>query len=153
MIIRCDWFLRYLEPFALLSLVDPIMRACNREFGDPNYCDWEAAMQDGRVAWTNSQWVVASAGEQNHIYFEHEEVDEPSGPPKLHPVEKSKALKAPWLTTRPPGPTSPCPTWSSSSSCTFTATSARRTVRALSRRVDPAMNAIARAKGADPRSV
>lgn len=75
MIIRCDWYLRYLEPFALLSIVDPIMRACNREFDDPNYCDWEAAMQDGRVAWTNSQWVVASAGEQNHIYFDHEEVD------------------------------------------------------------------------------
>jgi len=75
MIIRCDWYLRYLEPFALLSIVDPIMRACNREFDDPNYCDWEAAIQDGRVAWTNSQWVVASAGEQNHIYFDHEEVD------------------------------------------------------------------------------
>ena len=74
-IIRCDLFLRYLEPFALLSIVDPIMRACNREFGDPNYCDWEAAMQDGRVAWTNSQWVVANAGDQNHIYFEHEEID------------------------------------------------------------------------------
>ena len=52
-IIDCKWFLRYLEPFAIMTgQGDPVM-ACGRKDG---YCDWEKALQDGRIAWTNSQW-------------------------------------------------------------------------------------------------
>ena len=39
------------------------------------YCDWEAAMQDGRIAWTNSQWVMANiAGPKGKLFF-HKEID------------------------------------------------------------------------------
>jgi hypothetical protein len=57
-VVRCDWFLRYLEPFALVE--DSIMYGCRRGFQRKRYFDWEEAMQDGRIAWTNSQWVIAS---------------------------------------------------------------------------------------------
>ena len=70
-IIRCDWFLRYLEPFALLE--DDIMISCRHDQRQKNYVDWEECMQDGRVAWTNSQWVIAS---YEGILFHHHEVDQ-----------------------------------------------------------------------------
>jgi hypothetical protein len=80
-IVRCDWFLRYMEPYALVQ--DPIMTSCNEERKRLNYIDWEEALQDGRVAWTNSQWVVANnlmeCGPNNsgHCYlFDHVEVDQ-----------------------------------------------------------------------------
>lgn len=69
-LIDCRWFLRYLEPFALMSMTDPIMW-CGRH----EYCDWEKATQDGRVAWTNSQWVVAHITRDEGQLFVHEEVD------------------------------------------------------------------------------
>lgn len=47
-VIRCDWFLRYLEPFALVE--DPIMHGCRNGFRQTRYFDWEEAMQDGRIA-------------------------------------------------------------------------------------------------------
>lgn len=55
MLVKCDWFLRYLEPYALLS--DPIMYCGSSHVHRvrDGYCDWEEALQDGRVAWTNSQ--------------------------------------------------------------------------------------------------
>ena len=70
-LIDCRWFLRYLEPFALMSLTDPIM-SCGRTDG---YCDWEKAMQDGRIAWTNSQWVIAHITRDGGQLFYHKEVD------------------------------------------------------------------------------
>jgi len=73
LIIDCSWFLRYLEPFAIMSSQDPIM-SCGRRDG---YCDWEKAMQDGRIAWKNSQWVVASLDfrKMGGQLFVHKEVD------------------------------------------------------------------------------
>ena len=71
-VLRCDWFLRYLEPFALVE--DSIMFGCRRGFREKKYFDWEEAMQDGRIAWTNSQWVVASY--KHGMLFTHVEVDE-----------------------------------------------------------------------------
>ena len=68
-LIDCSWFLRYLEPFALMSLTDPIM-SCGG-----SYCDWEKATQDGRVAWTNSQWVIAHITRHEGHLFDHKEVD------------------------------------------------------------------------------
>ena len=68
-LIDCSWFLRYLEPFALMSLTDPIM-SCGG-----SYCDWEKATQDGRVAWTNSQWVIAHITRHDGHLFDHKEVD------------------------------------------------------------------------------
>lgn len=74
-LISCKWFLRYLEPFALMS-DDPIMTGCGRGFQGTGYCDWEEAMQDGRIAWTNSQWVVAHLHpSQERDLFTHVEVD------------------------------------------------------------------------------
>jgi hypothetical protein len=70
-VIRCDWFLRYLEPFALVK--DPVMHGCRNGFQQKKYFDWEEAMQDGRIAWSNSQWVVASY--KHGILFHHHEVD------------------------------------------------------------------------------
>lgn len=74
-VISCSWFLRYLEPFALLE--DPIMSGCRAGFQENHYCDWEEALQDGRVAWTESQWVVATF-ERPPIprMFIHKEVDQ-----------------------------------------------------------------------------
>jgi hypothetical protein len=70
-----------MEPYALVQ--DPIMTSCNEERKRLNYIDWEEALQDGRVAWTNSQWVVANnlmeCGPNNsgHCYlFDHVEVDQ-----------------------------------------------------------------------------
>jgi hypothetical protein len=70
-VIRCDWFLRYLEPFALVD--DSIMFGCRRNFRQKRYIDWEEAMQDGRIAWTNSQWVIANTRKG---MFSHVEVDQ-----------------------------------------------------------------------------
>ena len=70
-VIRCDWFLRYLEPFALVK--DSIMYGCHHGFQSRRYIDWEEALQDGRVAWTNSQWVLASSTMGD--MFEHVEID------------------------------------------------------------------------------
>jgi len=72
-VISCKWFLRYLEPFALLN--DPIMYGCREGFQEKGYCDWEEAMQDGRIAWTNSQWVMAFLHDGRHRMFFHREVD------------------------------------------------------------------------------
>ena len=58
LVVKCDWYLRYLEPYALMT--DPIMYGCRRGFQRSKYFDWEEAMQDGRIEWTNSQWVIAS---------------------------------------------------------------------------------------------
>jgi len=71
-LIDCKWFLRYLEPFALMTMTDPIMW-CGRKDG---YCDWEKAGQDGRIAWTNSQWVMAfiTRGDGGQL-FQHQEID------------------------------------------------------------------------------
>ncbi|KAL7490965.1 hypothetical protein ACHAWT_000818 [Skeletonema menzelii] len=75
-LISCNWFLRYLEPFALLS--DPIMY-CGSSFVHrkrDGYCDWEETLQDGRVAWTNSQWVLAHLGNSGGgPLFVHQEID------------------------------------------------------------------------------
>eukprot|EP00581_Thalassiosira_minuscula_P028330 CAMPEP_0183757118 /NCGR_PEP_ID=MMETSP0739-20130205/5515_1 /TAXON_ID=385413 /ORGANISM="Thalassiosira miniscula, Strain CCMP1093" /LENGTH=78 /DNA_ID=CAMNT_0025994471 /DNA_START=141 /DNA_END=375 /DNA_ORIENTATION=+ len=46
--------LRYLEPFALID--DPIMYGCWKGMQQKQYCDWEEALKDGRIAWSNSQW-------------------------------------------------------------------------------------------------
>jgi len=72
---RCDWFLRYLEPFAIQSLTDPILTGCRRGFPETGYCDWEEAMQDGRIAWTNSNWVIASKSADVPLDWSHREVD------------------------------------------------------------------------------
>lgn len=71
-VLRCDWFLRYLEPFAVIE--DSIMFGCRRGFRQKKYFDWEEAMQDGRIAWTNSQWVVANY--KHGTLFSHKEVDQ-----------------------------------------------------------------------------
>ena len=40
------------------------------------YCDWEESLQDGRVAWTNSQWVMAHLGTSGGgPLFVHQEID------------------------------------------------------------------------------
>jgi len=74
-LIDCRWFLRYLEPFALMSIYDPIMWCGRHDAHGKGYCDWEKAMQDGRIAWTNSQWVIANLGRGGGPLFEHEEID------------------------------------------------------------------------------
>eukprot|EP00579_Thalassiosira_antarctica_P004672 CAMPEP_0201897404 /NCGR_PEP_ID=MMETSP0902-20130614/46484_1 /ASSEMBLY_ACC=CAM_ASM_000551 /TAXON_ID=420261 /ORGANISM="Thalassiosira antarctica, Strain CCMP982" /LENGTH=448 /DNA_ID=CAMNT_0048430261 /DNA_START=33 /DNA_END=1379 /DNA_ORIENTATION=- len=74
MVISCKWFLRYLEPFALLD--DPIMYGCREGFQENRYCDWEEAAQDGRIAWSNSQWVSANLVYPQHRLFVHKEVDQ-----------------------------------------------------------------------------
>lgn len=72
LIVRCDWFLRYLEPFALLN--DPIMYACRRNGRQKKFCDWEEAMQDGRIAWANAHWVVGSIPDNlwQHVEFDNQ---------------------------------------------------------------------------------
>lgn len=72
-VIRCDWFLRYLEPFALIH--DSIMFGCRRDARRRRYFDWEEAMQDGRIAWPHTQWVVANRREGRSPLFRHVEVD------------------------------------------------------------------------------
>ncbi|KAL7533620.1 hypothetical protein ACHAWF_004561 [Thalassiosira exigua] len=72
-VVSCRWFLRYLEPFALLD--DPIMYGCRPGMRKAGYCDWEEALQDGRVAWTNSQWVIAAKSRDRPVMFRHHEVD------------------------------------------------------------------------------
>ena len=43
---------------------------------DNDYCDWEEVLQDGRVAWTNSQWVTAHLRNGGGgPLFMHEEID------------------------------------------------------------------------------
>ncbi|KAL7532133.1 hypothetical protein ACHAXR_004460 [Thalassiosira sp. AJA248-18] len=74
LVVDCSWFLRYMEPYALLN--DPIMFGrCRPGFQESGYCDWEEAMQDGRVAWSNSNWVVASMLGPRPKFFTHVEVD------------------------------------------------------------------------------
>ena len=68
MVVSCQWFLRYLEPFALLN--DPIMHGCRAGMQEGEYCDWEEAMQDGRIAWSGSQWVIANL--DFDLFFHHE---------------------------------------------------------------------------------
>ena len=77
LVLDCSWFLQNLEPYALISS-DPIMTGCRRGFQSKGYCDWEEAMQDGRIAWTNSQWVVAhiSHHQDRPRLFVHKEVDQ-----------------------------------------------------------------------------
>ncbi|KAL7472605.1 hypothetical protein ACHAXS_012968 [Conticribra weissflogii] len=70
-VIDCKWYLRYLEPFAMMD--DSIMYGCRRGFQDSRYFDWEEAMQDGRIAWSESQWVIANAPSS---VFVHHEVDQ-----------------------------------------------------------------------------
>ena len=54
------------------------MTGCGRGFQSTGYCDWEEAMQDGRIAWTNSQWVIAhiSHHQDRPRLFVHKEVDQ-----------------------------------------------------------------------------
>lgn len=70
-IIRCDWFLRYLEPFALIQ--DEILQSCRPGLRKRQYVDWEECMQDGRIEWMNTQWVIANFGRD---LFQHHEVDQ-----------------------------------------------------------------------------
>jgi len=73
-VLRCDWFLRYLEPFALIQ--DSIMFGCRRDARKRRYFDWEEAMQDGRIAWSHTQWVVANMRREGRSsLFKHVEVD------------------------------------------------------------------------------
>ena len=60
------------------------MTGCGRGFQSTGYCDWEEAMQDGRIAWTNSQWVIAhiSHHQDRPRLFVHKEVDQES--PRLY---------------------------------------------------------------------
>ncbi|KAL7550289.1 hypothetical protein ACHAWF_013532 [Thalassiosira exigua] len=58
-LVDCRWFLRYLEPFALLGADDGIMMGCRPGMQEGKYCDWEEAGQDGRVAWVEAQWTMA----------------------------------------------------------------------------------------------
>mmetsp|Transcript_237 Transcript_237/g.520 ORF Transcript_237/g.520 Transcript_237/m.520 type:complete len:443 (+) Transcript_237:307-1635(+) len=69
-IVSCPWFLRYFEPFALMQ--DPIMYGWKRDgiFRERKYFDWEEAHQDGRVAWSEAQWIVASV--EKDLFFHHE---------------------------------------------------------------------------------
>jgi len=69
-IVSCSWFLRYFEPFALMQ--DPIMYGWKRDgiFKERKYFDWEEAHQDGRVAWSEAQWIVASV--EKDLFFHHE---------------------------------------------------------------------------------
>jgi hypothetical protein len=74
-LLDCSWFLRYLEPFALMSIYDPIMWCGRHDGHGKGYCDWEKAMQDGRIAWTNSQWVIAHLGNGGGQLFTHKEIE------------------------------------------------------------------------------
>jgi hypothetical protein len=83
--VRCDWFLRYFEGFALnensgneklvdlgFSLKFSVNNVCNR--GSTPYIDWEEMFQDARVEWSNSNWVLASAKEVD--LWRHVEIDD-----------------------------------------------------------------------------
>ena len=81
LVVSCKWFLRYMEPYALLD--DPIMYGCRPGFQEAQYCDWEEALQDGRVPWSESNWVVAHLEPMNPKkqgrtprLFYHKEVDQ-----------------------------------------------------------------------------
>eukprot|EP00549_Striatella_unipunctata_P008682 CAMPEP_0118677098 /NCGR_PEP_ID=MMETSP0800-20121206/2428_1 /TAXON_ID=210618 ORGANISM="Striatella unipunctata, Strain CCMP2910" /NCGR_SAMPLE_ID=MMETSP0800 /ASSEMBLY_ACC=CAM_ASM_000638 /LENGTH=251 /DNA_ID=CAMNT_0006572713 /DNA_START=210 /DNA_END=965 /DNA_ORIENTATION=- len=69
-VIRCDWFLRHLEPFALVT--DTSYNNCDRRHPDSSYINWEHVLRDGRVEWVNNQWVVAHSKQD---LFRHVEVD------------------------------------------------------------------------------
>ena len=74
--VRCDWFLRYLEPYALLALEDPIYTGCRPSFQESGYSDWEECLQDGRIAWTESQWILANLEGPFVGSFQHREIDQ-----------------------------------------------------------------------------
>jgi len=72
MFIRCDWFLRYYEPYALFD--EPVMLAHGRTGKKRKYFDWEEAGQDGRIEWVNSNWILGASQEKG--LFKHVEVNE-----------------------------------------------------------------------------
>ena len=49
---------------------------CRPSFQESGYSDWEECLQDGRIAWTESQWIVASLEEPFTRSFEHKEIDQ-----------------------------------------------------------------------------
>jgi len=72
-VIDCKWFLRYMEPYAMLE--DPVMYGCRPGQMRNRYTDWEHALSDGRVAWTESNWVVAHFAPPRMKLWDHTEVD------------------------------------------------------------------------------
>lgn len=72
MFIRCDWFLRYYEAFALFD--QSVMNAWGRTGKNRTYYDWEEAQQDGRVEWINSHWILGAS--QHGDLFSHVEIDD-----------------------------------------------------------------------------
>ena len=82
-VVDCKWFLRYLEPFALLGIDDGIMMGCREGMQEGKYCDWEEALQDGRISWIENQWTTAMLPDKpcddsghcydSRMFFHHEE--------------------------------------------------------------------------------
>ena len=70
--IRCDWHLRYFEPYALFN--EAVMMAHGRTGKKRKYFDWEEAMADGRVEWVNSNWILGASQEGD--LFRHVELNE-----------------------------------------------------------------------------
>ena len=52
------------------------MYGCRPGFMQAGYSDWEEALMDGRVAWTDSQWTVAHVADPFDKLFKHHEVDQ-----------------------------------------------------------------------------
>lgn len=71
MLIRCDWFLRYFEPYALFD--EPVMLAYGRTGKKRKYYDWEEAGMDGRIEWVNSNWILGASQQR---LFQHVELNE-----------------------------------------------------------------------------
>ena len=72
MLIRCDWHLRYFEPYALFT--EPVMMAYGRTGKKRAYVDWEDAGADGRIEWINSNWILGASQERD--LFRHVELNE-----------------------------------------------------------------------------
>ena len=72
MLIRCDWHLRYFEPYALFN--EAVMMAHGRTGKKRKYFDWEEAGQDGRIEWINSNWILGASREGD--LFKHVELNE-----------------------------------------------------------------------------
>lgn len=49
---------------------------CGTGFQKSGYSDWEECLQDGRIAWTESQWVVANLEWRFVRSFLHKEIDQ-----------------------------------------------------------------------------
>ena len=72
MLIRCDWHLRYFEPYALFN--EAVMMAHGRAGKKRKYFDWEEAGMDGRIEWINSNWILGASQEGD--LFRHVELNE-----------------------------------------------------------------------------